>query len=77
MKSTISNTPTQAGYHSQFGDEVIVFDTSEVLREDICDHFICWDILNFYMLFFDMEMDEVMSNVNVLGSVAVPCTARE
>ena len=77
VKSLISNTPTQAEYHSQFGDEVIMFGVREILHKYICNHFVCWGVLNLDTFFLDMAMNEMMLDVYVLGSIAVPPTMCE
>jgi len=72
-----SNTPTQAGYHSQFSDKVIMLRATKVLCENIRNHLICWYVLNLDVLLLDMRADEVVSDVNVFGPVAISCPACE
>jgi len=77
VKLSTSNTPTQAGYHSQFSDKVIMFRVTKVLCEDIRNHLIRWYVLNSDVFLLNVQVDEVVSDVNVFGPIAVSCPACE
>ncbi len=51
---SLSNTPTQAGYHSQLRDKVVMFHAAKVFCQNVSSHLVHQCVLNLDMFFFDM-----------------------
>ena len=76
-KLSTSNIPTQARYHSQSHNEIVMFCTTEILHEDVRNHLVRWCVLNFDTFILDVRTNEVVSNVYVFGPIAISRSACE
>ena len=54
-----------------------MFRAHEILCKDVHDHFIRWCVLDPDAFILDMRANEVVTDVYVLGSIAVSSTAHE